>query len=57
MVPIVVRGTTEVFVFGCIEGAKVDARNQDGCSAIVWASANGHTEVVLALVEGGEYRQ
>ena len=32
-------------------GAKVNARDNNGCTALHWAARNGHSEVVLALLE------
>jgi ankyrin repeat protein len=33
------------------EGANVNSTDQDGYTALVWASANGHTETVARLLK------
>lgn len=35
------------------DGAEVDARNEDGWTALMGAAANGHTATIQALLEAG----
>lgn len=37
-------------------GAKVDQEDEDDYTALVWASSNGHLDVVKALIAAGEIK-
>ena len=39
--------------FNIEEGADVNAQNNDGWTALMWASQEGHPEVAQLLIEAG----
>jgi serine/threonine-protein phosphatase 6 regulatory ankyrin repeat subunit B len=49
------KGDTEIVSMLLKKGANVNAKDKNGCTALIQASRNGHTDIVGMLLEKGVY--